>query len=191
MFALAKICVILVLCALGCDSVATDGEATRVGRADVDPFLAHTGTCDVVTENSDVAGATVVGVRDNDKVIRFVEYLSSNGIQLRYDEAAMHWQVVSPTFGDYVVRIESIAAFPDSSTLVEMQIGCLAMNLLHGLNPRAQLIMSLPGLVRASDDPNSSVTVEESQKQGDTIRSSAQYVALENELKTLFIEYQP
>ena len=122
---------------------------------------------------------------------RFVESLASKGIHIQYHQPTKRWRVAAPAFGDYVVQVENIGVFPDESTLLEMQLGCRAINLAHGLNPKAKLIMSLPGLTRVAVDPTASISAKKWAKQTAEIRSSTEYIALESKLKQLFIEYEP
>ena len=189
-----KICLFSIICALGCDSAKPELASEPSKQTDIGPFFVHTGSVDLIAEYPDAVGALTVDDVHNEKIVAFVEYLGSKNIRLRYHESSSQWRVVSPTFGDYAVRVESIRAFPDSSTLREMQIGCQVINLAHGLNPKAELIMSIPDLTRTNDDSEQTqgaLTVEEFRKQTEEIRSRPDYTALVETLKQLFIEYEP
>jgi hypothetical protein len=148
----------------------------------------------LTSEDPDIAGAKTIDDPRHEKVVRFVDYLASKGIRLQYHEENREWRVTSQTFGAYAAKVESIRAFPDGTTLREMQAGCLMINLAHGLNPKAQLIMSVPGLSYIGDGNSpldNTSTVDVHGQKTTEILSHPEYIKLERKLKQLFIEYEP
>lgn len=137
-----------------------------------DRFFAHLEVESLPGGDGGVVAAVFDADPTNEKIVGFVKHLASNEIQLAYHPPTQRWHVDSDRFGAFQFEIESLGAFPDDATELEMQAGCLAINLAHGLNLQARLIMSPPQLRRAAGDPE-------------------QASVYQNKLKQLFMEYDP
>lgn len=173
------------MCTLGCHSESP-------GQTKGDPFFAHLDRRALETGAAKFPRARYVGDPNNQDIARFVNHLATHGMRLRYHDESQRWHVVSPTFGEFVVEV-NIFAFPEDASLLEMQVGCLSINLAHGLNPKAKLLMSLPNLARirsARDQSKKNETLEESTRKFNDISAMPEYRSLVNKLKQSFVEYE-
>jgi hypothetical protein len=167
-------------------SGADEIQAKREG----DPFYAHSYSWRSPASEPQTDDATVdVTTRrldqdpENEQIRRFVEYLASIGFRFRYDVERREWQTAEPLVGLYAIRF-SIGAFSPDSTLREMQMALMPINLAFGLNPDAHLAMSKPSLVRLT--PNET----DPRELGDALKS-APFQQAQDRLMHAFLDYRP